>query len=127
VRLLWLLPKAAPAVLRHLVAYIELLALDLARAHREIAAGLVMYAIVAVCGVFALFMACLGVVAYTWDTPYRITAIAWMGGGFLVAAIAAGAYRANAARSRPQLFAALRREWQADRVFLEHLLSSDAD
>jgi uncharacterized membrane protein YqjE len=127
VRLLWLLPKAAPAVLRHLVAYIELLALDLARAHREIAAGLLMSAIVAVCGVFALFMACLGVVAYTWDTPYRITAIAWMGGGFLVAAIVVAAYRANAVRTSSQLFAALRREWQADRVFLEHLLSSDAD
>jgi uncharacterized membrane protein YqjE len=127
VRLLWLLPKAAPAVLRHLVAYIELLALDLARAHREITSGLLMAAIVAVCGVFALFMACLGVVAYTWDTPYRITAIAWMGGGFLVAAIVAAAYRANAVRTRPRLFASLRREWQADRLLLEHLLSSEAE
>jgi uncharacterized membrane protein YqjE len=127
VRLLWLLPKAAPAVLRHLVAYIELLALDLARAQREIAAGLLMSAIVAVCGMFALLMACLGVVAYTWDTPYRITAIACMGGIFLVAAVVAAAYRANAVRSRSQLFAALRREWQADRVLIEHLLSTKPD
>jgi uncharacterized membrane protein YqjE len=127
VRLLWLLPKAAPAVLRHLVAYIGLLALDLARAQRDIAAGLLMSAIVAVCGMFALLMACLGVVAYTWDTPYRITAIACMGGIFLVAAVVAAAYRANAVRSRSQLFAALRREWQADRVLIEHLLSTKPD
>ncbi|GAC1500322.1 MAG: hypothetical protein NVS1B6_06520 [Steroidobacteraceae bacterium] len=127
VRLLWLLPKAAPAMLRHLVAYVELLALDLGRAHRELAAGLVMSAIVAVCGVFALLMACLGVVAYTWDTPYRVTAIACMGGVFLVAAIGAAVYRANAIRTRSQLFGALRREWRADRAFLDHLLSSDKE
>jgi len=127
VRLLWLLPKAAPALLRHLLAYIELVSLDLARAQREFAEGLMMSAIVAICGVFAVFMACLAVVAYTWDTPYRITAIACMGGGFLVAGIAAAAYRSSALRARSELFGALRREWQADRALLEHLMSPDRD
>jgi hypothetical protein len=30
-------------------------------------------------------------------------------------------------RTRPRLFASLRREWQADRLLLEHLLSSEAE
>ena len=33
-RVLWSLPKAAPALLRHLGAYVELAALDLERAKR---------------------------------------------------------------------------------------------
>jgi uncharacterized membrane protein YqjE len=127
VRLLWLIPKAAPSLLRHLVAYVELVSLDLIRAQREIATGVVMSAVVALCGVFALLMGCLAVVAYTWDTPYRLAAIGWMGGGFLVAAIVAAVYRANAMRARAQLFGELRREWQADRDLLEHLLSSSQE
>jgi uncharacterized membrane protein YqjE len=127
VRLLWLLPKAAPALLRHLVEYVDLASLDLARAQREITADFLASAIMAICGLFAVFMGCLAVVAYTWDTPHRVTAIAWMGGGFLVVAIAAAAYRSNAARAKSQLFASVRREWQEDRVLLERILSSDQD
>src|ERR1700719_3530220 len=79
VRLLWLLPKAAPALLRHLVAYVDLVSVDLARAQREFMAELVISAITAICTLFAALMGCVAVVAYTWDTPYRMTAIAWMG------------------------------------------------
>jgi len=127
VRLLWSLPKAAPALLRHLVAYVDLASLDLARAQREIAGQLLSVAIIIVCGLFALFMGCLAVVAYTWDTPHRISAIAWMGVGFLGIAIVAAVYWARAARSRSQFLAAVRREWHEDRVLLERLLSSDQD
>jgi hypothetical protein len=72
-------------------------------------------------------MGCLAVVAYTWDTPHRLSAIAWMGGGFLGAAIVAAAYRANAVRAKSQLLASVRSQWQEDRVLLERLLSSDQD
>ena len=123
-RLLWLIPRAAPALLRHLIAYIDLISLDLGRAQREFAAQLVMSAIVGICGVFAVFMGCLAVVAYTWDTPYRVTAIACMGGGFLAAAVAAVVYRSKAMRARSELFGSLQREWQADRQLFEHLMSS---
>ncbi len=126
-RLLWLIPKAAPALLRHLVAYVDLASLDVVRAQREVASSVLISAVVAVCCVFAVFMGCLAVVAYTWDTPYRVAAIGWMGGGFLVAAIVAAVYRARAARARSPVFGELRREWQADRVLLEHLLSSNQD
>ena len=55
-RLLWLLSKAAPALLRHMVAYVDLASLDLARAHREIAAQVVASVIILISGFFALFM-----------------------------------------------------------------------
>jgi len=127
VRLLWLLPRAAPALLRHLAAYADLASLDLARARRELAAEFLGAAVAAICCLFAVFMACLAVVAYTWDTPHRVSAIAWMGGGFLGVAIVAALYRANAVRAKSQLLASVRREWQEDRVLLERILSSDQD
>jgi len=127
VRLLWLLPKAAPALLRHLVAYADLASLDLARARREIAAEFLGTAIAAISSLFAVFMGCLAVVAYTWDTPHRVGAIVWMGGGFLAVAIGAAAYRANAVRAKSQLLASVRGAWQEDRVLLERILSSDQD
>jgi len=76
---------------------------------------------------FALLMGCLAVVAYTWDTPYRMSAIAWLGGGFVLAAVVAAVYRSRAARTRSEFLASVRREWQQDRVLLERILSSDQD
>ncbi len=111
--------------MRHVGAYIELAELDLARAQRELAAQLVAIGVVAICALFAVILACLGVVAYTWDTPYRVAAIAWMGGGFLVLAIAAAIYLARLARARSPLLADVRREWQEDRVILERILSDE--
>ena len=124
---IWSLPKAAPALMRHIGAYVELVGLDLAKAQREITAQVVVAAIAAVCGLFAVFMACLGVIAYTWDTPYRVAAIAWMCGVFLAIAIGAVIYRSSLARKRTALFTDIRREWQEDRTILEHFLSSDED
>ncbi len=126
-RLLWLLPRAAPALLRHLVAYIDLVSLDLGRAQRELAAELVISAILAICALFALLMGCLAVVAYTWDTPYRMTAIAWMGGGFLVAAIVSAWYRIKVARAKSEFLGSVRREWHADRALLERILTSEEE
>lgn len=126
-RLLWLLPKAAPALLRHLVGYIDLVSLDLRRAQRELVAELVTSAILAICALFALLMGCLAVVAYTWDTPYRMTAIAWMGGGFLIAAIVATVYRVKAVRAKSEFLGSLRREWHADRALLERILSAEEE
>ena len=124
-RLLWLLPKAAPALLRHLMAYADLASLDLAKAQREVSAEFLASAIAAICGLFAIFMGCLVVVAYTWDTPHRVSAIAWMGGGFLGVTIVAAVYRANAVRAKSQFLASVRRQWQEDRVLLERILSPD--
>ena len=124
-RLLWSLPKAAPALLRHLAAYIDLAGLDLARAHKEIAAQLVATGIAVLCVLFAVLLGCLAVVAYTWDTPNRVSAILWMGGGFLLVAIVAGIYRSSLKKS--QVLGSVRRAWQEDQVLLERILSSDED
>jgi uncharacterized membrane protein YqjE len=113
--------------MRHIGAYIDLAGLDLARTHREITAQVVASAIVAICVLFAVFLICLGIVAYFWDTPYRLPAIACLGGVFVLAAIAAAIYRARAARARSPLLSDVRREWQEDRVILEKILSSDED
>ena len=124
---LWSLPKAAPALMRHIGAYVELAGLDLARTQREIMAQIVASAIVAICGLFAVFLICLGVIAYTWNTPYRLAAIAWMAGGFIVVAIGAVLYRARVARARSPLLGDVRREWHEDRVLLERILSADGE
>ncbi len=126
-RLLWLLPKAAPALLRHVAAYVDLASLDFARTQRELTSELVAVAVVAFCGVLAIFMGCLAVVAYTWDTPQRVSAILWMGGGFLALAVVAAVYRSKAAREKSEFLAGVRRQWQEDRVLLERLLSSDPE
>jgi uncharacterized membrane protein YqjE len=124
-RALWSLPKAAPALMRHIGAYLELAELDLARTMRELTARLAAIAVVAICALFALMLACLGVVAYTWDTSYRVAAIAWLGGGFLVLAVAAAVYLLRLSRERSAPLADVRREWQQDRVILERILSDD--
>jgi uncharacterized membrane protein YqjE len=125
VRRLWSLPKAAPALLRHVVAYIELAGLDLERKQRELTVQFIAIAIIAVSALFALFLGCLAVVACTWDTPHRVAAIAWMGGGFLVIAAAAAVYLSRVARARSPMFAEVRREWQEDREMVERILSAD--
>jgi uncharacterized membrane protein YqjE len=127
VRLLWALAKAAPALLRHLVSYTDLASLDLARARREMAAEFLASAVAIICGLFAVFMGCLAVVAYTWDTPHRVAAIVWLGGGFMGVAVVAAVYRANAVRTKSQFLASVRRAWEEDRALLERILSSDQD
>jgi uncharacterized membrane protein YqjE len=125
VRALWSLPKAAPALLRHIAAYAELAALDFARAQREITTQLITVAVTGVCVLFALLFACIGVIAYTWDTPYRVAAIVWMAGGFLALAVIAAVIRARQARARSPFLADVQREWQEDRVLLERILSDE--
>jgi uncharacterized membrane protein YqjE len=125
VRLLWSLPKAAPALLRHLAAYAELAGYDLQRTQREISANIAVSIVAAVSVFFALLMGCATVVAITWDTPQRVPAIEWMGGGFLVVAIVALIYRANVLRDQAPFLASVRQAWQEDRVILERILSDN--
>jgi uncharacterized membrane protein YqjE len=126
-RLLWLLPKAAPALLRHLAAYVDLAVQELDQFQRDFGARLVAAAVVGLSVFFVVLSGCLVVVALTWDTPYRVAAMAWMGGGFLVIAVIAAAYGLQVVNRQAPFLGTLRREWQADRVILERILSSDED
>jgi uncharacterized membrane protein YqjE len=123
--MLWSLPKAGPALLRHLAAYVDLASLDLARSRREIAAEVLASAIVALCALFVLFLGCLVVVAYTWDTPYRVSAIIWMGAGFMAAGLLGLVYRSNTVRAKSEFLASVRQAWREDQVLLERILSDE--
>jgi uncharacterized membrane protein YqjE len=122
---IWSLPKAAPALFRHIGAYIDLAALDLQRTRREIAVLAVTAVIIAVCALFLLFLICLAIVAFTWDTPYRLLAIGLMAGGFLVVGVVAVIYLSNTVRSGSPFLADVRKEWQEDRVILGRIFFPD--
>lgn len=126
-RLLWLLPKAAPALLRHMAGYVDLLAQELEEMQRDFSTRLVAAAIVGVSVFFVVLSGCLLVVAMTWDTPYRVAAIAWMGGAFLLVAAIAAAYGLRVVNRQAPFLGTMRREWQADRVILDRILSSQED
>ena len=126
-RLLWSLPKAAPALLRHMVGYAELAGQDLDQTQRDIGARLLAATIFGLAIFFVIFSGCLLVVALTWDTPYRVSAIAWMGGAFLLVAILAGVYRSNLIKGQAPFLATVRREWNEDRAILDHILSPDEE
>jgi len=122
-RLLWSLPKAAPALLRHFIAYAELAGQDLERTQLEFKTRLFASLVLAISVFFAILSGCLVVVALTWDTPHRVWAIAWMGGAFLLVAVVAALYRAKLIGSRSAFLGTVRREWAEDRVIVERILS----
>ncbi len=126
-RLLWSLPKAAPALLRHLVGYVELAGQDLEQTQRDVGASLVAGAVLLLSLFFLIFSGCLLVVALTWDTVYRVPAILWMGGVFLAVAVVAGWYRRSLVSGQAPFLATVRREWREDRVILDRILAPDED
>jgi uncharacterized membrane protein YqjE len=122
-RVLWLLPKAAPALLRHFHAYIELVALELEQSRRDMTVNILAAVVAGVCVFFAVLMSCVIIVALTWDTPYRVPAVAWTGGAFLAVAVLALLYRSKVMKDQQPFLAAVKREWQEDVVVLESILA----
>jgi uncharacterized membrane protein YqjE len=122
-RVLWLLPKAAPAILRHIGAYIELAALDLEQSKRDLSLSIAAAMVAGVCVFFAVLMGCVVIVALTWDTPYRVPAVAWTGGGFLALAVLALIYRSKVTKDQKPFLTSVKREWQEDAVVLDKILA----
>jgi uncharacterized membrane protein YqjE len=122
-RVLWLLPKAAPALLRHIGAYVELMALELEQSRRDLTVNMLAAVVAGVCVFFAVLMGCVVIVALTWDTPYRVPAVAWTGGAFLAAAVLALIYRSKAVKDQHPFLDSVKREWQEDVVVLESILA----
>ena len=122
-RVLWLLPKAAPALLRHLGAYVELIAFDLERSRRDLVANVLVSMVAGVCVFFAVLMGCVVLIALTWDTPYRVAAVAWTGGAFLTVAVIAVIVRSKIMKEQKLFLASVKREWQEDVVVLENILA----
>jgi uncharacterized membrane protein YqjE len=126
-RLLWSLPKAAPALLRHVLAYAELAGQDLEQMQRDFGARLLAAMIVGICVFFLVLTGCLLVVAMTWDTPHRVSAIVWIGIAFLLVAVIAVAYRFQVLSTQAPFLATVSREWAEDRVILDRILSPDEE
>jgi len=119
--------QLAPVLLRHLDAYAELTAEDLARSRTQIglAAGGVLTLLASL--LFALQMLCLAAVAAAWDTPARMPVILGLLGFFTLLAVGAAIYLWRLIRARTPIFEAVRREWKLDRRALLYLLSGEAD
>jgi uncharacterized membrane protein YqjE len=122
-RVLWLLPKAAPALLRHIGAYVELLALELEQSRRDQTFNVLAAVVAGVCVFFAVLMGCVVIIALTWDTPYRVSAVAWTGGAFLIVAVLALIYRSNAMKGQQPFLATVKREWAQDAAVLENIIA----
>lgn len=125
--MLWTLPKAAPVLLRHFAAYVDLALDDLAAAQEEMAARLLASVLLILSIFFVVMMACLAVVARTWDTPNRVAAILWMGGAFALLAVFCALYKSRLIQSQSAPFSSVRREWEQDRVVLDSILSPDSE
>jgi hypothetical protein len=109
------LQRLAPAVLRHLIAYGELLceeAGDALRQSRRRALGLL---VTVAAGVMALSLACLWAIAASWDGPHRLAVVGALCFSFVIVALVGVAYARGAAPAgRAAPFERLRTEWRAD-------------
>lgn len=109
------LRRLAPAVLRHLMAYGELLCEETGDALRQSRRRALGLAVAAAAGVMALALACVWVIAANWDGPNRLAVVGALCIGFAVISALGAAYTRGA---RPPGAAApfdrLRAEWRAD-------------
>jgi len=115
--------QVAPILFRHLEGYFELAEQDIAATKAQAVARLRVVAIFCVSALFMLLMLCVLVIALTWDTDYRVLAVALVGGFFTVVTVASGFYLAQLQPTEP--FMELRREWRQDRQLIYRLISGD--
>jgi uncharacterized membrane protein YqjE len=124
-RTLQSLQQAIPVLLRHLGAYLELAEQDMAATKAEAVARLRLIIVFSVSGFFTILMACILVIALTWDGENRVFAITFMGCIFTALTAASGLYLAQLRSSKP--FDAVRREWRQDRELIDRLLRNGDD
>lgn len=119
-----LLAPLVPAVLRHLEAYAEIVGEDARDAASAVARRLLALLLAAAASFIALLMACVWLLALTWDGPWR----AWTAAGLALAFAAGAAALAIPVlrrRTKPeeQLFPRVRQEWGRDRVLIDRALN----
>lgn len=106
-------PRLLQVILRHLFVYGELLREETIEAIQGARRRIFSIAVAFTAGVMAVAMACVWVIAATWDGPNRLTAVGGLCIGFVLIAIIGAAYAAGA-RARAGSFQQLRSEWHAD-------------
>jgi uncharacterized membrane protein YqjE len=114
-------------IVRHAGAYGDLIADDMQCAYTALARRLWVGVILVVAVVFALALACVGVIALTWDTPNRLPMIAGLFGVFVFASIAALIGLRNQQRQQQVFIPQAGLEWQKDRRLLDDLLVKTRD
>lgn len=109
------LPRLAPAVMRHLIAYGELLCEETGDALRQFRRRAVGLAVAAAAGAMALLLGSVWAIAATWDTPYRLATVGSLCVAFAFVALVAVIYiRGLMAAGVPRPFERLHAEWRAD-------------
>ena len=114
-------------LLRHLGAYAELAAQDLARSRTSwrSRSGAILLLLLGLAGTAA--MACVAIVAANWDSPHRMTAIYSLLAFFACLGLVAALYSRQLRVAHPPLFGELRREWRLDQVILARVISGDSE
>jgi hypothetical protein len=118
------LQRLAPALLRHLIGYGELLceeAGDALRQSRRRALGL---AVTVGAGVMALMLACVWAIAASWDGPNRFLVVGGLCIGFALVSLLGMAYARRPALVGPAPFERLKAEWRTDLRELARLVPS---
>jgi uncharacterized membrane protein YqjE len=110
------LSRLLPALVRHAVAYGDLLCEETGDALRVWRRRVLGLAVGVIAGSLALLLGCVAVIAATWDGPHRLSAVIALCVAFAVIALL-GLWYANAglAPDQPRPFERLRAEWDADR------------
>jgi uncharacterized membrane protein YqjE len=113
--MLELLSRLVPALLRHVIAYSDLLIDETAAAGRQWRRQLLGIAILLAAGGVAALMVCAFVIGATWDGPHRLQAIGGLFAGFTVLALG-GAWYANHGwtEQTPRPFERIAAEWRED-------------
>lgn len=117
---------AASLIVRHASAYADLIAEDVGLAHAAFLRRLLVGVVLMTAGVFSIAMACVWVIALTWDTPGRIWLIVGLFALFMVIALVSLVVLKSLQNSPHGLLTRTRLEWQKDRVLLDDLLARPA-
>jgi uncharacterized membrane protein YqjE len=119
-----LLATLVPTLLRHLEAYAEVAGEDAREAATLLARKLAAILVAAACAFVALFMACIWLLALTWDGPWRNWVAAGLALGFALLAVALAWPVLRPGAEPPAFFARVRTELGRDRELLERAFDS---
>jgi hypothetical protein len=110
-----LLSRLVPALLRHVIAYSDLLIVETAAAGRQWRRQLLGIAIVLTSGSVAALMVCAWVIGATWDGPHRLLAIGGLFAVFVIIALGGAWYATHGwTEPTPRPFERISAEWRED-------------
>jgi uncharacterized membrane protein YqjE len=121
------LSLAATLAVRHAGAYADLLASDLDASSRALRGRLIAAGILGFATLVAVSLACVWVLAATWDTPQRYWALGGLLALFVIIALVSFLRIRSISAAAPPMLAQISREWAKDRRMLEDLLRRDKE